>query len=365
MTVCLTMIVRNEEDVIRETLEAVLPLIDRWAIVDTGSTDHTPMIIEQVLAEVPGRLTRMVWTDFGHARTAAFDAARAECEGKGWALIIDADSTVVHEGRDALRDELGVSDRQDVECRHGGTSWWMPCLLNLEHPWRWHGPLHEALLGEPWAIDGDPVSSVRIEPRPGGARSKDPDKYLRDAEILARARVADPVWAPRWAFYEAQSYRDAGDDLAAMKAYTTRAEMVDGWQQERYVAWLEAGAAHQRLSAPFGFALDCWLSAYEIDPERPEAMVRCAAVLREAGRFRAAWLAAREALEIIKAHEPSGKLFVDVEAWSWRPWFEVAVAAWWAGEIQVGIEASARVLSDPSVPLSVLERVRSNLAYYA
>jgi hypothetical protein len=359
------MMVRDEEAILRETLEAVKPLIDRWAILDTGSTDQTPMIIEQVLGDVPGRLVRAVWTDFGHARTRMFDEARSECEGKGWALIIDADSTVIHNGRDALRDELGVADSQEVELRHGGASWWMHSLLNLEHPWRFHGPVHEAMIGEPYALVGEPVRSMRIEPRPGGARSKDPDKYLRDAEVLGRAKVSDPEWAPRWAFYEAQSYRDAGDDLRAVELYTARAEMVEGWAQERYVAWLQAGDAQQRLCAPLGTILDCWLSAFEVDPDRPEALVRCAGLLREGSRFRAAWLAARESLEVLGRGTPAGKLFVEVEAWGWRPWFEASVSAWWADEKQIGIEASARVLMDDSVPESVRARVQSNLAFYA
>lgn len=357
------MILRDEEAILRETLEAVKPLIDRWAILDTGSVDHTPEIVEQVLGEIPGRLRRAVWTDFGHARTRAFDEARSECEGAGWALIIDADSTVVHGGREALRAELS-GDRQDVELRHGGESNWMPCILNLGHPWRWHGPLHEFLVGEPWAVEGPNIASLWIEPKPGGASYRDPEKYLRHADILHRAAVNDPENATRWTFYEANSWKDAGCDLEAAEAYTRRANMVDGWAQERYVSWLRAGDAHQRMSASLGTLMDCWLAAYEIDPTRPEALLRFGAVLRDLGRFRAAWLAVDEARRIVSESVPHG-LFAEVDCWGWRCWFEVAVCAWWADRRQVGLEASARVMLDETAPDTVKERVTANLSFYA
>ena len=39
--IALCMIVKNEEKIIERCLSSVLPLIDSWVIVDTGSTDGT------------------------------------------------------------------------------------------------------------------------------------------------------------------------------------------------------------------------------------------------------------------------------------------------------------------------------------
>ena len=38
-TVCLNMIVKNEAHFIRRCFDSVRSFVDRWAIVDTGSTD--------------------------------------------------------------------------------------------------------------------------------------------------------------------------------------------------------------------------------------------------------------------------------------------------------------------------------------
>ena len=40
-TICLNMIVKNEQPVIRRCLASVKEMIDYWVIVDTGSTDGT------------------------------------------------------------------------------------------------------------------------------------------------------------------------------------------------------------------------------------------------------------------------------------------------------------------------------------
>jgi len=65
------MIVRNEAHVIRRCLDSVMPLIDTWVIVDTGSTDGTQKIVREHLAAIPGELLERPWVNFAHNRTEA------------------------------------------------------------------------------------------------------------------------------------------------------------------------------------------------------------------------------------------------------------------------------------------------------
>ena len=44
--ICLTVICKNESKVIERMLNSVLPILDYYVIVDTGSTDGTQEIIE-------------------------------------------------------------------------------------------------------------------------------------------------------------------------------------------------------------------------------------------------------------------------------------------------------------------------------
>ena len=84
------MIVKNEEHIIDRCLRSVLPLVDSWVIVDTGSVDKTMTIINDVAKELgkEGHLYQREWKNFGHNRTELLELARPHCQ---WALMMDAD----------------------------------------------------------------------------------------------------------------------------------------------------------------------------------------------------------------------------------------------------------------------------------
>ena len=74
-TICLNMIIKDEAPVIRRCLESVKPFIDRWVIVDTGSTDNTRELVREIMAGLPGELHERPWKNFGHNRNEALSLA--------------------------------------------------------------------------------------------------------------------------------------------------------------------------------------------------------------------------------------------------------------------------------------------------
>src|SRR5215469_6253232 len=94
MRFCLNMIVKNESAIIERCLQSVLPYISCWAITDTGSTDDTEAIVLRTLKWLPGKLTRLPFTNFAENRNAALD----EAKGVGdfdYYLLLDADHQLV------------------------------------------------------------------------------------------------------------------------------------------------------------------------------------------------------------------------------------------------------------------------------
>jgi len=92
--VCLSMIVKNETNIIHECLNSIHPHIDYWVIIDTGSTDGTQDLIRKFFEEkgIPGELHERPWVNFGHNRSEAL----ALCDGKGdYAWMIDADDRII------------------------------------------------------------------------------------------------------------------------------------------------------------------------------------------------------------------------------------------------------------------------------
>ena len=254
------MIVRNESAVIRRCLESVRPFVGSWVIVDTGSTDDTEQVARATLDGLPGEFLHREWKGFGDARTAAFDAARGRAD---YALVVDADEVLAGSIGDLSLDAYAVW------LAIGGVRYRQLRLFRLALPWRYEGVLHEyPTTGEPFS-DGD-VNDLVITSARDGARSADPKKYLRDAEVLEREVERDPSDA-RNVFYLAQSYRDAGVNHRAAQRYLERAEMGVGTNgEEVYISLLEAGRALERLGEG-DRALRCFHRAYETWPARIEA----------------------------------------------------------------------------------------------
>lgn len=270
---CLVMIVKNESHIIIETLTQLKAHIDYWVICDTGSTDDTKQLITQFFAEnkVPGDLVEHQWRDFGHNRTLAFQAARGKSK---YAFVFDADDKI--HGNFQIPKNLTA----DAYLLKFGDNFQYTRLQifrnNLE--WVYRGVLHEfpscksKKKTKHLQIDG----KYYIESRRLGSRNHDPKKYEKDAQVLldAIASNTDPDLKPRYAFYLAQSYKDAKDYTNAIKYYTLRTTL-GGWSQECfYSAWQVGLCMEKCVEKSFGFhEISRWyLKAFEFCGHRGESL---------------------------------------------------------------------------------------------
>src|SRR4051794_15933631 len=205
MRVCLSMIVKNEAHVIERCLRSVRPHIHAWAISDTGSTDGTQDIIRRVMTDLPGELIERPWVDFSANRNQALELAKKYGD---YALIIDADEVLEAEPQFAWG-ELDAPGYL-LELCYNDLRYRRVALPRLDAGWNWRGVLHEALVSA-HAVDAQFLHGLRIRVFSDGARSQQSQqqKFLHDAEVLRRALRDEPDNA-RYAFYLAQSLRDAG-----------------------------------------------------------------------------------------------------------------------------------------------------------
>ncbi len=100
----LCMIVKDNELTIRPCLESIKPWVDEMIVVDTGSTDRTPEIVESYGA----RLFHRPWDDdFSAARNHSIDQAAGE-----WIFWMDSDDTIPTDCGTKLK-KLARSDQPD------------------------------------------------------------------------------------------------------------------------------------------------------------------------------------------------------------------------------------------------------------
>ena len=289
-SIVLNMIVKNEAHIILETLQNLVNSItfDYWVISDTGSTDGTENLILNFFSEVgiPGELHKDEWQNFAHNRNLALNYAR----GKGdYILIFDADDFV--EGSLKISTDLEADAYYlNFSDESGVLSFRRVALVKNNPEIYWRGVVHEFNELPEGDSYGNLVGPYSVIARTRGARSLDDDKYYHDATALANAvyNNQDPDLEPRYTFYCARSYRDAGLYQEALSWFKKRAVMTDGWSEEAYYSCLEIAQIYENE----GKALEgreYLEKAIQINPNRAEAWSQLAKLYREAGQHHIAF----------------------------------------------------------------------------
>jgi glycosyltransferase involved in cell wall biosynthesis len=352
-TICLNMIVKNEAHVIRRCLESARPFIDRWVIVDTGSNDGTQELVIDTLQDVPGELYQRPWRDFGQNRTEALELARCCAD---YLLFIDAD--------EKLQAPSGFSwpalggDAYNLPTDYSGISYSRCALVSTRLAWRWVGVVHEYLAASPEARI-EPLEWPRIVVSHDGARSRDPSTYAKDAAVLEKAIAAEPQ-NTRYAFYLAQSYRDARMFDKSRAAYLRRANM-GGWDEEVWYSLYQVGRLSETLGADCATIVQAYLAAFQNRPSRAEPLYQLARFHRARGEFALAYMFARHGAAIPR---PSDTLFVEEDVYRWRLLDEVGTAGYYVGAMADGRNAILRLLAEGHIPNSDRPRIEGNLNYY-
>lgn len=353
-SLCLCMIVRDEASTIERCVQSCRDLIDYWVICDTGSTDGTHELIRKALADVPGELHQHEWVDFGTNRTRLLELARGKAD---YLLLLDADWTI--------RASEGAFDGLDADAymvvHSGPPEFANKRLVRGDLEWRYVGATHEYITCEEEhtckRLDGALIEIHSV----GGART---GRWVRDIELLQDALERDPDDA-RAVFYLAQTLRDLGherEDQAmlarASDAYFRRAAM-DGWVEERYCAWHQAGLLAEELG-DWPLAADAYTAAWEVRPSRLEAVYDLAVGLRLRERYHAAHRYTSLAAGRAPLPVPADDLFVSPWVYRWGLLFEYSITCYWVGSPRRSVQACDLLLRMRELPATHRAQTQRN-----
>lgn len=344
------MIVKNEVHVIERCLESLKGFIDRWVIVDTGSSDGTQLRIRECLRELPGTLIERPWVDFAHNRSEAILEAR---DWGDYLFILDADEVLALDAGFELPPL--DKDSYEVEILSGELSYYKTQLISNRLNWYYKGVLHEVLRCDQACEEGV-LAGAHIRRYTDGARSRDPLTYKKDALILERALLDEPENA-RYVFYLAQSYRDAQDLELALTHYERRAAM-GGWREEVWYSLYQAADLKQRLDRDWGEALAAYLRAYEAYPKRIEPLYRIGMYYQRRREFATAQLFLKRAIEL--PYPQGDRLFVEKTIYDYIARMEYAVSAYWVGDDAEAVRVNNELLGRPDLPGEIVEQVIKN-----
>jgi len=271
---CLNMIVKNEAHIIKDTLIKLLnkvPQLDYWLISDTGSTDKTKEIILDFFKErdIKGELFDDEWKDFGHNRTKALEHAFGKSK---YLLVFDADDEICGNfvlpslTKDSYHFQFGDAN---------GSSYTRVQIVNNNKKWKYVGVLHEIITctEETNGMDIITGNYYTISGK-SGDRSRDANKYLKDALVLEKAYVEaiqnnDGLYS-RYGFYCGNSYFDCGRWEDAIKWYKITLDN-NNWEQEKYMSCLRLYNCYNSLNQK-ETGMFYLVKAFTYDKERAECL---------------------------------------------------------------------------------------------
>lgn len=309
-TICLAMIVKNEEQDIKRCLDSVAPYIDYWVISDTGSEDNTMPLIQEIMDghRIKGELHEHKWKDFSSNRNAVLEIARKKAD---FVWFMDADDNFVTEDKKPFRfldkSQIGYGLKFIIE----GHIFSRTAIVNSKFNWSYKGVLHEVLYldGETVAVSRPNNCHVIARSSPTKRAETKEEKYAQDAKILLKEHKKNPE-DTRTIFYLAQSYRDSGQLEKAIKYYNLRLKYPnDGYKDELEIASIEACKAMVRLKKPAEKCLMAALKSWQHNPYRPEPPILAMEILMTEEMWFQAFIIGESAGKIMDSSRVS--LFVD------------------------------------------------------
>lgn len=275
-SICLNMIVKNESRIIVDTLTKLLKKIkwDYWVICDTGSTDNTRELITEFFEKqnIPGELFCDEWKDFGHNRTEALKKAFDKTD---YVFIFDADDEICLDfqlpevlDHDAYNFQFGSHHDHDAYVR--------TLMVNNRKLWKYVGVLHEVIVPDGHVPTTYKISGnyFVVSGRSGDRNTNNPDKYLKDAQVLEKAyyealEKGDNIHE-RYAFYCANSYKDYGMNDKAIEWYK-KTLTHNNWCQEKYICCLRLYNCYEALGQKESGFYYC-VKSTSYDSERGEGL---------------------------------------------------------------------------------------------
>lgn len=347
----LVLIVRNEAARISDVLASYRPCIDRYTVLDTGSTDGTPELIRRALRNIPGTIREEPFVDFATSRNRAL-----ELHGTStiFSIMPNVDELV---GGMALRAFLKTKTTDTAgayRVRITPGHYYHPLVMRCGAGWRYKWRTHECAMGPAVGPEIPDVHLIRDRGTRTDAEWK--QRWTRDLELLHRDRADDPG-DPRPYFYLGQTHEGLGQPAEALAFYERRAEL-GGYFDEVFEAKFRVGKMKALLNRSWGEVQQAYLEAHAYDPRRAEPLFAIADHWHGQSKHVITRIFAKAAAELPK---PATDLFLDEDIYSWKAADLASISSFYAGWRDDGRRfADQAVRNRPGD-----ERLRANRAFYA
>lgn len=355
-----TSIVKNEESNIIKCLESIKNFCDYFVVVDTGSTDNTVKVVKDFFKEnnLKGKVVEEKWQNFAYNRTFALDTARKDFDAE-YILMLDADE-VLHYPSDfdvaSFKNKLTV-DVYDLKTDLD-VIYYRPLLINRNLKCFYKSILHE-YLEVPDDFVRERANDIWVTSDLSGFRSSQgDDKFKKDAQTLEKALKTekDPFLISRYTFYLAQSYRDSGNYIEAIKNYRKRTTQ-GFWDEEIFESYYAMAECYKSLNEKPQIVMTTYLQAFEACPTRAESLYSLSLYCRLKDWFNLSYMYAKMAIQI---PYPENGLFVQKWIYDYGIKDELGISAYWTERYKESLDLTNELLDENLFPEDQLKRIKDN-----
>lgn len=295
----LCIMVKNGGDQFEYMLKDNLHLIDRWTILDTGSTDNTISIIKNVLKDKKGDLYEEPFVNFKHSRNRLLDLAGEKCK---YTLMLDDTYVIKSDLKKFLKTVRSdqFADSFSLFIKSDDTEYGSNRILKAYRKLRYLYRIHEVI--DPKnnnnviiPIDDAYIIDNRFE----YMEKRTMDRKSLDLKFLYEEIEEDPN-DPRAYYYLAQTYNLLSDNEKAFEWFDKRVKHEnEGFIQEKVDAAFErARIANFKLNLDWDTCEKLYLEAYELDKSRPESLYFIGIHYFLENRYDIAYVYFKEAFEV-------------------------------------------------------------------
>jgi tetratricopeptide (TPR) repeat protein len=152
----------------------------------------------------------------------------------------------------------------------------------------------------------------------------------------------------RYAFYLAESYRDADEPAKALEWYQKRIAM-GGWDEETFWSKFQSALMLQKIGLPSNIVIEAFLDAHRFRPHRPEPVYYVAEIFNEERNYLKAYEYLKSASFIPKPKEKDGLFNMDwIEKYGIP--FQLSICSYYLGHYEESIKYCDQLLQIEGLP---------------
>ena len=269
----LCIMVKNAGELFEKVLTENLPMVDRWTVLDTGSTDGTQDIVRKVLSNKKGKLYEEPFLNFRDSRNACLNLAGKNCK---YTLMLDDTYVVQGELRKFLNVVRGdqFANSYSLIIKSDDTEYYSNRVIKTQDELRYIYKMHEVIQKDNNVNVVIPnIEAWIMDYRADYMEKRTMDRKYYDLQLLFEEIEENPN-DPRHYYYVAQTYNLLENHEKAAEYFLKRAyHPVEGFKQEKVDSMFEAARIYNfKLNKPWEECEKMYLQAYEWEPARPDAL---------------------------------------------------------------------------------------------